>query len=99
MSAQRQSTIAIIVFATLPVLYLLSYAPMYRLVRGSDVANSTEFELVITEGSLGLAWVPAEWIIDKPVTQEPFLWWARFWDVDTQIMIDGLERNPSYVVQ
>ena len=61
----------------LPVVYVLSYAPVYRAVKGPTVA------LVGWDGKLRddwqVAYDPVEWLIINTPLREPLLRWAALW--------------------
>ena len=70
----KPSKTSIVAFTILlPVLYMLSYAPVYRLVKGPHVA--------ILDGreDWQIAYHPVEWTIINTPLREPLLDWAALW--------------------
>lgn len=64
--------------------YVLSYAPVVRSVQsGSEWGNWRFGELVLAVGSAELAaYTPVEWLIDRTILKEPFMWWGDLWGVE-----------------
>lgn len=76
--------------AFLPVLYALSYAPLYRLVHGRSIDFLGSKRVVFYGGvgppptprrTLMPLYTPVEWLIDETPFRQPLLWWADVWSV------------------
>lgn len=89
----RNVSIGVIVLLCLALLYVLSYAPFYRLAYGSDHHP--------TVPAVGGAWDwvnddtyrPVCWMIDYTVLREPLLLWAEVWDVDDNLTRASASRR------
>jgi hypothetical protein len=72
--------LAWVVALLLPVLYVLSYAPVYSVVRQNTNAMAP----------YGASWViyrPVDWLIDHTPLDGPLLTWANLWGVRMQFEI------------
>ena len=69
------SLVAFFLFV-LPLVYVLSYAPVFRFTVDHD--HHVLFEMPPRESWQEL-YVPVEWLTDTPALHEPLLNWAGLW--------------------
>ena len=67
----------------LPVLYVLSEAPLVRLTGQ------------VPHGGGWRVYEPADWLFDETPLQEPLLRWIDLWDVDLHFIDAELERRKD----
>ncbi|MCH8148052.1 MAG: hypothetical protein IH987_08690 [Planctomycetes bacterium] len=83
---RRFATILATLLLLLPVVYVLSHAPMWRFQ--IDRARGT-----VAKWTVSLPFYrPVEWMIDETPLREPLLRWADLWGVRGRIETDSLLR-------
>lgn len=80
------------------VIYVLSYAPAYRVVyrADSDVRGKDGVDWINPTANGMQLYRPVEWLIDHTPFRDVLMQWARLWDVGTQQSVDCQTRTtPS----
>ena len=76
---------AFVLFVVLPLMYVLSYAPVVRVCEGPDPEDTTTF-VENPPGRYPL-YKPVNLLIDHTPFREPLLSWAEVWNVRARFEI------------
>lgn len=97
-ASNRGSTIAAVLLAILPLIYVMSYAPLYRWMHGGDLLHA--FSSVWHHPHPAWWETPYEpvfFITDHTPLDTPLLWWADVWGVKQSMMMDRKFRDDDVV--
>lgn len=84
--------LALATVLVLPILYVLSYAPVLRWRIGSD---PRAIDQPRPDGLAHLpGYGPVEWIHDRTPLTRPLLWWAEVWGCEDAVFWSSAHRNP-----
>ena len=81
-------TWAAVALLGLGVVYVLSYAPVYRWLIGTD----EYFGFVVPVESMPAGYRPAEWVMDYTPLREPLLRWADWWGCGATMRVHSQVR-------
>jgi hypothetical protein len=83
--SQQQSSLGLpIALCAICLIYVLSYAPMYRVLKGND----SLFTVMRGPEPWQCAYIPIQWIMYRTPLREPLIRWAWVWDVDDELEIE-----------
>lgn len=106
-ASRRGSNLAAVVLVVLPLIYVLSYAPLNRWMNDRD--SFSKFPWLFRSGYFRttpdppvprweLVYLPVKWTTDYTPLREPLFWWADLWDVDFSMRLDHGMRTGRGVV-
>jgi hypothetical protein len=86
----------VIALLGLAVLYILSYAPVCRIVQGADIDLHTPDRMIVFAPPLDWdMYRSVEWVMDRTPLAEPLYWWAGVWDCGRSVRgYSRVRRNP-----
>ena len=76
----------------LPVLYVLSYAPVVRW-KYDRLPATDQFVGRPIDGSDLPLYAPVDWLIDHTPLERPLFWWAGVWGMRQQFVLSSAYRS------
>jgi len=96
---QSRTFLSLAVLPVLLVLYVLSYAPVYR------VAKPPSASFVFPERQARQAvYIPVEWAIENTAMQKPLLSWAGLWgcrnamELECWLRVQGMDEGSHFSI-